>query len=137
MDTSTKPLPSVNSWTKPFWQGVREEKLMIQKCTECGQPIFYPRMCCPFCFSDQIEWMEASGRGRIYTYTIVRSNAPSSFIADMPFVIAVVRLEEGVQMLSNIVDCEPTAVYCEMPVEVTFEKLSDEFTLPKFRPAQA
>jgi hypothetical protein len=64
----------------------------------------------PFLFSDQIEWMEASGRGRIYTYTIVRSNAPSSFIADMPFVIAVVRLEEGVQMLSNIVDCEPTAV---------------------------
>jgi uncharacterized OB-fold protein len=66
---------------------------------------------------------------------VVQANAPSAFVADMPFVVAVIRLEEGVQMLSNVIGCDPHSVECDMPVEVTFEKLNDEFTLPKFKPA--
>jgi uncharacterized OB-fold protein len=92
-------------------------------------------MACPYCFSDNIEWVEASGKGTIYSFTVVESNAPSPFVPDMPFVIAVVILEEGVRMLSNIVDCDLAALECDQAVEVTFEKLNDEFTLPKFRPA--
>ena len=137
MDTPKKPVPIVNPWTKPFWDAAREEKLILQKCQDCDKHIFYPRIACPHCFSDKIEWVEASGKGTVYSYTVVTNNAPSAFIQDMPFVIAIVKLEEGVQMLSNIINCNPEDVECDMPVEVTFEKLDDEFTLPKFRPVIA
>ncbi len=131
-----KPLPVVNPWAKPFWEGARERKLLIQKCKDCEKFIFYPRIVCPYCFSENVEWVEASGKGTIYSYTVVVNNAPSAFIDDMPYVVAIIKLEEGVQMLSNIVDCEPSELKCDMPVEVTFEKLNDEFTLPKFKPAK-
>ena len=135
MELPEKPAPPVTYWTKPFWKAAKEGRLVIQKCADCGKHIFYPRVCCPHCSSDCVEWVEASGKGTVYSYTVVCSNAPSAFIADTPFVIAIVRLEEGVQMLSNIIGCPPESVRCDMPVEVTFERLNDEFTLPKFRPA--
>lgn len=137
MDTPKKPVPIVNPWAKPFWDAARQEKLMVQKCQDCNKHIFYPRIACPHCFSDKVEWVEASGKGTVYSYTVVINNAPSAFLQDMPFVIAIVKLEEGVQMLSNIINCNPDDVECDMPVEVTFEKLDDEFTLPKFRPVMA
>lgn len=131
-----KPVPIVNPWARPFWDAARENKLKIQKCTDCNSHIFYPRIACPHCFSDNVEWVETSGKGKIYSYTVVENNAPSAFIGDLPYVVAVVRLEEGVQLLTNIVDCDPYEVECDMPVQVTFEKLNDEFTLPKFKPAE-
>jgi hypothetical protein len=81
-----------------------------------------------------LGWVKAAGTGTIYTYTVVESNAPSAFIQDIPYVVAVIRLDEGVQMLSNIVGCDPEDVECDMPVEVIFEKLDDNFNLPKFKP---
>ena len=134
MERPKKPVPIVNPWAKPFWEAARDKRLIIQKCEDCGKHIFYPRIACPHCFSDMVKWVEASGKGTIYSYTVVVSNAPSAFIGDMPYVIAIVKLDEGVQMLTNIVGCDPEQVRCDMPVEVTFEKLDDEFTLPKFRP---
>lgn len=107
---------------------------MIQQCAECGRNVFYPRSSCPFCFSERLNWIQSSGRGTVCTFSVVQNNAPSAFIADMPFVIAIVRLEEDVQMMTNIVGCEANEVRCDMPVEVVFEKLTDEITLPKFRP---
>jgi uncharacterized OB-fold protein len=136
MNAPQKPVPEVNPWAKPFWEAAHDEKLMLQKCTDCNKHIFYPRIACPHCFSDNVEWVEASGKGTIFSYTVVENNAPSAFIADMPYVVAIIRLEEGVQMLSNIVDCDFNELRCDMPVEVTFEKLNDEFTLPKFRPVK-
>ena len=130
-----KPSPVVNPWSQPFWDAAREEKLVIQHCKDCGANIFYPRIACPQCFSDNVEWIQASGKGTVYTYTVVESNSPSAFAADIPYVVAVVKLAEGVQMLSNIVGCKPEDVRCDMPVEVVFEKLNEEFKLPKFRPA--
>jgi uncharacterized protein len=135
MDTPKKPVPVVNPWARPFWEAARKEKLIIQKCKDCGKFVFYPRIACPHCFSEATEWVEASGKGKVYTYTVVENNAPSAFIRDIPYVVAVIRLDEGVQMLSNVVGCDPREVQCDMPVEVTFEKLNEEFTLPKFRPA--
>lgn len=136
MDITIKPVPIVNDWARPFWEAARQEKLVIQRCKDCDEYIFYPRIACPYCFSDNIEWVEASGKGTVYSYTVVENNAPSAFINDIPYVVAVVRLEEGVQMLSNIVGCEPCDVRCDMAVNVTFEKLDDEFTLPKFKPVK-
>jgi len=136
MDKATKPIPIVNPWARPFWDAAREGRLIIQKCKECNKNIFYPRIACPYCFSDGLEWVEASGKGTIYSFTVVENNAPSAFIQDMPYVVAIVKLEEGVQMLSNIVGCDTRELKCDTPVEVTFEKLNDEFTLPKFRPVK-
>lgn len=136
MDITIKPVPIVNDWARPFWEAARQEKLVIQRCKDCDEYIFYPRIACPYCFSDNIDWVEASGKGTVYSYTVVENNAPSAFINDIPYVVAVVRLEEGVQMLSNIVGCEPCDVRCDMAVNVTFEKLDDEFTLPKFKPVK-
>jgi len=137
MEQKPKPVPVVNPWARPFWEAAREERLIIQQCADCKKHIFYPRIACPDCFSDNVVWVEASGRGTIYTFTVVENNAPSAFIGDIPYVVAVIRLEEGVQMLSNVVDCDPYSLRCDMPVEVVFEKLNDEFTLPKFKPVQA
>lgn len=137
MENPEKPVPVVNPWARPFWKAAKEKRLIIQKCKDCEKHIFYPRIACPSCFSDQVDWVEASGKGKVYSFTVVMNNAPSSFIIDMPYVIAIVKLQEGVQMLTNIVGCDPEEVTCDMPVEVTFEKLNDEFTLPKFRPVKA
>jgi len=136
MEIPRKPVPIVNDWARPFWDAAKEEKLIIQKCKDCGKHIFYPRIACPHCSSDSVEWINASGKGTVYSFTVVESNSPSAFVNDIPYVVAVVRLDEGVQMLSNIVGCDPDAVRFDMPVEVTFERLDDEFTLPKFKPAE-
>jgi len=135
MQIPEKPDPLVNNWARPFWDGTRDEKLLIQNCSDCQKNIFYPRMACPHCFSDNLEWVEASGKGTIYSFTVVENNAASPFVPDMPFVIAVVILEEGVRMLTNIVDCDFDALQCDQAVEVTFRKKNDKFTMPMFKPA--
>ncbi len=132
-----KPVPVVNTWAQPFWDAAKQERLVIQKCGACGGYVFYPRIVWPHCCADSLEWVEASGKGTAYSSTVVEANAPSAFLQDIPYVVAVIRLEEGVQMLSNVVGCEPHDVACDMPVEVAFGELNDEFTLPKFRPASA
>ena len=135
MDIPKKPKPVVNPWAKPFWDAAREGRLVYQRCKDCGTNIFYPRIACTNCFSDNLEWVQSSGKGTIYSYTVVESNCPSAFVGDLPFVIAIVKLQEkGVQMLSNIVGCDPKEVRCDMPVEVLFEKLTDDISLPKFKP---
>lgn len=129
-----KPRPVVQPWAQPFWDATRRHELLLQHCNACDRAIHYPRVACPHCGGDDLDWRRASGRGTLYSFTVVESNAPSAFIADMPYVVAVVRLEEGVQMLSNVVQCDLGELHCDLPVEVVFEKLDDEFTLPRFRP---
>jgi uncharacterized OB-fold protein len=136
MNIPQKPSPIVNDWARPFWDAAKEHRLIIQKCADCGKYVFYPRLTCPHCFSDHLEWVDASGKGTVYSCTVVETNAPSAFMNDIPYVVAVVELEEGVRMLSNIVGCNPHDVKCDLPVEVTFEELNEEFTLPKFKPAK-
>lgn len=130
----SRPVPVVNAWARPFWAAAREGRLVLQRCRECGRHVFYPRIACPHCQADALEWVAASGRGTLYSYTVVHANAPSAFAAGVPYVVAVIRLEEGVQMLSNVVDCDPAVLRCDLPVEVVFERIDDGFTLPMFRP---
>jgi len=134
MEIAEKPIPPMTAWSAPYWKAARDGKLMIQQCADCGRNTFYPRVVCPFCFSDRLNWIESSGRGTVYSFSVVENNAPSAFMHDAPFVIAIVRLGEGVQMMTNIVGCDPKEVRCEMPVEVVFERLTDDVTLPKFKP---
>ncbi|ACL05075.1 protein of unknown function DUF35 [Desulfatibacillum aliphaticivorans] len=136
MNNSPRIRPIVNPCAQPFWDGTRQGKLLIQHCKECQANIFYPRLFCPECHSDQLDWVESAGKGAVYSYTVVYNNSPSAFLQDVPYVVAIVKLDEGVRMCTNIVGCEPEKIQCDMPVEVVFEKLDVEFTLPKFKPAQ-
>ncbi len=134
--TGKRPLPVPDSETAPYWAGTADGKLLIQSCGACGRHRFYPRLVCPHCMSDEVSWVEASGRGTIYSYTVVQRAAPA-FRDKVPYVVAIVELEEGVRMMSELLIDPPEAAAIGLPVTVTFEKVSDEITLPKFVPADA
>lgn len=130
-------LPTPDPETKPFWDAAREEKLLIKRCGDCGEAYFYPRPFCPRCWSEDVRWEEASGRATLYTYSVVYQNDLPPFPERVPYVAAVVDLEEGPRMMSNIVDCDVSELRVGMPLEVTFRKETDEITLPVFRPARS
>ncbi|MGO8948958.1 MAG: Zn-ribbon domain-containing OB-fold protein [Ktedonobacterales bacterium] len=128
-------LPSMiqqDSDSRPFWEGLAEGELRIQRCQTCAKVVFYPRAICPHCHSDQLEWTVASGKGTIYTYTVAHQGS-GPFAADVPFIVALVELEEGVRMMSRIVDAPRERVTIGAAVSVTFESMGEELTLPYFR----
>jgi uncharacterized protein len=133
--TYKKPLPRIDEESKGFWEACQRHELYIQKCRTCGARRYYPRALCPACLSNQIEWVLSSGQGTVYTYTVTYQNQSAGFRDELPYVLAYVELEDGVRLLTNIVGCPPDAVRIGMPVEVTFEDVTPEVTLPKFRPA--
>lgn len=126
-----KPTPE----TQHYWDGAQQGELRLQKCDACHSTYFPPRPFCPECGAREVSVVTASGRGTLHSYVI--NHLPSPGFTP-PFAIAVVELEEGPRLMSNIVDCEqtPEALQLDMPLEVTFEKLTDDITLPQFRPAK-
>jgi len=118
----------------PFWAGCREGRLMLPWCSSCGRPHFYPRPFCPHCSSIDIAWKRASGNGTVYTFAVVRQPIERAFADLVPYVIAIVALEEGVRMLSHITSIDPDRAACDMPVTVEFKRYSDKVMLPTFRP---
>ena len=134
MNEYKKPLPEIQPWSKQFWEGTKQHKLLIQECKDCGVKIFYPRKICPECWSPNLSWSKASGRGKIFSYSVTMAGVEDRFAADLPFILALVDLEEGVRMMTNIVDCKPDDISIGMDVEVVFEDVTEEITLPKWRP---
>jgi uncharacterized protein len=132
--TWKRPVPRVDEESRGYWEACRRHELRIQKCRSCGTLRYYPRAVCPKCLSEDTEWMLASGRGTVYTHTATHQNQAPGFRESLPYVLAYVTLEEGVQMLTNIVDCPPDEVKIGMPVEVTFVDVNDEIAVPFFRP---
>jgi uncharacterized OB-fold protein len=132
MTAYTKPLPVIYPWTAPFWEGARQSRLMIQRGKRTGKLIMYPKKYSPHDYTEKIEWIQASGKGKIYTYSIVYRHATQEFQGDMPYVLAVVELEEGVRMCTNIVDTPIEKIACDAPVEAVFSPVTDEVTLVKF-----
>lgn len=133
-----RPLPSpITPEAQPYWDGLKENKLMLPKCDDCGKPFFYPRVLCPNCHSRNISWMQASGRGKLYSFQIAHRSLNRAFKVELPCVMAMIELEEGPRMLSNLINIEPdpNVVKCDMPVEVVFEKQNDDITLALFQPA--
>ena len=124
------PQPSVTVETQPFWDGTAKGILLLKRCRDCGETHYYPRALCPFCFSGETEWYEASGQGRIYTFSVMR-RVPA------PYVIAFVTLAEGVSMMTNIVDCDLDAVAIGQDVQLTFRETEGGYTLPVFTPVAA
>jgi uncharacterized protein len=121
-----------DSDSRPYWEGLAQGELRIQRCKNCAKAVFYPRAICPHCYSDQLEWIVASGRGTIYTYTVAHQ-AFGPFAADVPYVVALVELEEGVRMISRVIDAPRERVTVGAPVMVTFSEIGEGLTLPYFR----
>jgi hypothetical protein len=131
-----KPLPAINEDSAPYWEGTRTGELRAQRCADCGRLRFPPAILCPRCLSERVEWQRLSGRGTIYTYVIVHRPQHPAFFADAPYNVAIVELAEGLRMHTSIVGCANEDLRVGMPVEVVFEKINDEVTLPKFKPVR-
>ena len=132
-----KPVPMVTPENERYWQGCKAHELWLRACPTCG-PYFYPRDFCPSCGSREVDWRQASGRGTLFTYAIVYRPPMPGFADDVPLITAIVELEEGARMPTNLVGIEPDPeqIRVGMPVEVQFEDITDEISLPKFRPRQ-
>jgi uncharacterized OB-fold protein len=130
------PAPNVLPEVKPFWDATAEGRLVLPRCVECDTVVWYPRPFCPACASLKVRWVEASGRGTVYSFTINRRGQ-----ADLPayrdagvYVLAYVELEEGPRVMTNIVDCSPDEVRIGQKVEVVFHDTGQGSALPRFRP---
>lgn len=124
----TYPDPDINLETAQYWKAANEGTLLLKRCRACSRVHFYPRAVCPRCLSSDTEWVEASGKGTIYSYSVMRR-------VPVPYAIAYVTLEEGVTMMSNIVDCDLDSVAIGQEVEVVFGKTEGGQGLPLFRPS--
>jgi uncharacterized OB-fold protein len=127
-----KPLPDVDDDSRPFWEGACRHELMLQRCNECHRAIHYPRSVCPHCGSLSIKWFQASGLGTIYSYTVARFPAGPSFVDAVPLVVALIDLDEGVRMMTNLLN-DASDVRIGSRVEVVFDDVAPDFTFPKFK----
>jgi uncharacterized OB-fold protein len=130
------PPPMANTTTLPWWEAAAEHRLVVQRCTTCEHTRHPPAPICPECRSMESDWKEVPGKGEVYTYTTV--HRPVAGNMELPFLIAVIALEEsgGLRMISNLVDVSPEDVEIGMPVELVWEDMSDDLAMPRFKPAK-
>jgi uncharacterized OB-fold protein len=119
----------------PFWEALKRHELSLQKCEDCGTLRYIPAELCPRCQSEHSAWTPVSGKGQVYTYTVIHRGPTPAYQADAPYVIAHVELDEGPRLISNLVGCAPGEVRIGMPVEVVYEDVSEDWTLFRFAPA--
>lgn len=130
----TKPLPNPDNVSREYWAAAARGELLVQECPRCGQRQFYPRALCTGCGGDPV-WLTASGRGAVHTFTIIRQYGMPPFRDELPYVVAMVELEEGPLMMGNVTDCQVDDVHVGMPVEVHFVKVDDEVGVAFWRPS--
>lgn len=123
------PAPQATPETKPFWDAAAEGRLLIKRCSGCGEAHYFPRALCPFCFSDHTEWEETAGEGEIYAFSLMRKSPTG------PYAIGYVTLTEGPSLLTNFVDCDPAALRIGQKVKVVFKPSDGGPPLPFFTPA--
>ncbi|MFN8558373.1 MAG: Zn-ribbon domain-containing OB-fold protein [Dehalococcoidia bacterium] len=135
MSDYQKPLPKPTPLTQPFWDGIRQHQVLVQRCDGCGALRHVPKPWCPECLTAACTWTSLSGEGRIYTYTVMHRAPDRAFTDDLPYVVALVEMTEGVRLISNVVGCPPEQVRVGMPVKVVYEDINDAIALFKFAPA--
>jgi hypothetical protein len=128
-------LPTIEAESRPFWDAAREHRFLIARCGACGRAHHYPRPFCPFCWSEDVEWEDASGRATLYTYSTVYVNDLYPFRDKLPYIAAVVDLDEGPRVMTRLVGAPEGELALGMPLIVDFEELDDEIVAPVFRPA--
>jgi uncharacterized OB-fold protein len=135
-DWSRRPRPHPTPFTQPFWDALRDARLVIQRCSECGVWRWPPQVACPTCLSEHYTWADTTGRGRLYSYSVVhRPVDPARF--DAPYVLAVVQLDEGPRLLTNIIDCPFDELRVDLPVELRPVAYDSEINLYPFAPMAA
>ena len=127
--------PAIGPLDAPFWEGLRRHELLVQECAACSRLRFVPTELCPHCASPAAMWTRVSGRGRVYTYTVVHRAPTPTYQAEAPYALAYVELDEGPRLPARLVDVEPDAVVVDQPVEVVFDDVAPDLTLYRFRPA--
>ena len=128
-----RPAPGMDPETEGYWKATHDGRLLVQRCRPNGHYQLYPRWRCLRC-RGEVAWVEASGRGTVYSFTIIRQNFSRAFKHLIPYVVALVELEEGPRLMTNVVGCGPEDVTVGMPVQVTFEPVSEQVSLPLFSP---
>jgi len=131
-----KPLPNPSFVSQPFWDAAKEHRLVYQRCRLCGTNVFYPRDICPGpdCFGvGTLDWVESSGKGTVYSFTVSYQPAHPAFKEDVPYMLAIVELDEGWRMNTNIINADPKDMAIGMKVEVVWDDVTPEITLPKFQ----
>ena len=129
------PKPFADWETRAYWEGCGRGEIVLQRCGDCGSVQHRPRALCASCLSGEIEYFVASGRGRVYTFTVTWQNNAPGFRNACPYVLAYVELEEGPRLLTNVVGCAPDAVRIDMPVVADFYTPDRDLAVPRFRPA--
>jgi uncharacterized OB-fold protein len=132
---SARPIPPVSELTEPYWAAARRGELVVQRCSQCEERPFPPRARCPRCGAGSLAWAPVSGRGRVYSYTVAHRAPHPVFQGQLPLVVAIVELEEGPRLFTNVVGCAPADVEVGMAVEARFEPIDDtDQVLPVFTP---
>jgi hypothetical protein len=136
MDTHLdKPLPVPTPVTRPFWDGLAERRIRIQRCLDCERWVFYPRSHCSHCLSERLEWREVSGAATLYTFTVTRQPTAPFFADEVPQRLAVVQLDEGVRMTTTLVGVDDADIRIGMRLEPVFDAVSADVTMLRFAPA--
>lgn len=131
-DVPVRPEPRPTAESAPYWEAAAQQRLVIQRCAQCGHHQFYPRGFCTDCLSERLEWVESAGSGTVYTFTICRIPAHPSMADPVPYAVAMIDLDEGVRMLTNLVDCDISRIAIGSRVGVRFERISASTVLPQF-----
>ncbi len=129
----TPTLPAISALTRPFWDAAAQGRLLLPRCHACGQHFFRPEVACTHCFATDWKWVQASGRGALYSFTHVHRAPAPGFV--VPLVLAVVELDEGPAMFSNLVGCAESDIRIGMALRVRFEQVAESVHLPRFEPA--
>ena len=129
------PGPSPSALTKPYWDGCRRHQLLYQRCEDCGTAVFQPSTVCRQCLSRKLRWTPSAGRGTVYSWSTVWRPPTPSF--EVPFVVAIINVAEGFQMLANIIGCEIDTLRVELPVAVEFHPIGEGHMLPYFSPCSS
>ncbi len=130
-----RPFMPITPASEPYWSYLQKDELWIPRCNSCSQLVFYPREICPHCASLEFTWEKMSGRGKVYSFTVIRRPFLPEFAAMSPYVFAIIELEEGIRMASNIINCQPNDVYIGQSVRAVFEEHENGRKLVLFEPA--
>ena len=134
---SARPIPPTSALTAPYWDAARRGEFVLQRCDACGQRPFPPRAHCPGCGAASLTWATVTGRGTVHSYTVAHRAPHPAFATQLPLIVAIVELEEGARLVTNLVGCEPTGISVGMAVEVCFEPIDDsDQQLPVFQPSE-
>ena len=134
-ETSTKPLPAISEYNRPFWEYARQHELRLQRCLDCGRAWAPVGPVCPHCFSERCEWARMSGRGKVASWVVFHKLYHPAFANDIPYNVAFVELDEGPRLISSVVGAPNASLRIGMRVEVVFDDVDEAVSLPKFRPA--